>query len=549
MNKKITPYIYIVFFSFISTTIYGQETSAYQLKITSVFKLENSHISSIKYKQVFNSEKSLKKTKDSVLIILKEKGFYTITQDSLVIKQKQFTYFVNLGKKITSAVLKINPKDQPLLESFNFNIEKNYLTLKIAELKNTISLINDKFVNTGQSFSQVNLSNILISNSKLFATLNIKSSKKRRIDKIIVKGYPDFPKSFLKNYFNSSSHKTVNSRLIEELSDKTNQLDFIKEIKKPEILFSNDSTIVYLYIDKAKANYFDGLVNFNSENKKIKFRGYFDLHLNNTFNKGEEINIHWKNNGNNKQEFHLSSSIPYFFNTKISPSVSFNIYKHDSTYINTKASLAILYPLNNNLSIRFSTENESSQISNSIADIKNFKKTGLGLGFLYNSPKKDLFNIGFELFYKTRKTEETKSLYQIDINTLSILKFSKKISFFIKNTSKLTSSETNLDNELFRSGGMNSIRGFQENAILSNSYSFINSELQLNLKNNTSLFSIHDIGIFNINNHNKTLSSIGLGYRFKKRNNKFSLEYIIGSTTANNVVESSMISIKILTLF
>lgn len=549
MKKKITPYIYILFFSFIYSPIYGQKNTPFQLKITSVIEVENSHISSIKYKQEFNSEKNLKKTKDSVLTILKEKGFYTITQDSLTKKNKQYTYFINLGQKITFAVLTFNSKDRLLLESLNINIKKNYISLRIENLKNTLSLIMDELVNTGQSFSKVNLTNISILNSELTANLRINQSKKRTIDKIIVKGYPDFPESFLKHYFNMYPHRTVNSQLLEEISRKTSRLNFIEELKKPEILFSNDSTIIYLYIKKKKSNYFDGLVNFNSENKKIKFRGYFNLNLTNTFNKGEEININWKNNSNNKQEFYLSSKIPYLFTTKISTSLSFNIYKHDSTYINTKASIALLYPINNTLSLHFIAENESSQLSNNLISLEKFKKFGLGLGISYKSSKKDKLNFSLEVFHKTRKTAETKSLYQINMNTLSILKLSKKLSFFIKNSSTLTSNETNLDNELFRLGGMNSLRGFQENSILSNSYSFINSELRLHLKNNTSLFSIHDIGMFRIHKRNKTLSAIGLGYRFKKRNTKFSLEYIIGNPTGNNGMKSSMISINILTIF
>ena len=132
-----------------------------------------------------------------------------------------------------------------------------------------------------------------------------------------MKGYSDFPKSFLKHYLNLHSNKIANPKFITEVSRKINQLDFIKEKKKPEILFSKDSTILYLYINKTKTNYFDGLVNFNSENKKIKLRGYFDLNLKNAFNKGEEININWRNNGNSKQDFTLKSNIPYIFNTKI----------------------------------------------------------------------------------------------------------------------------------------------------------------------------------------------------------------------------------------
>lgn len=550
MNKKITPYIYTVFLSLLCLNIYGQKKNSYKLKISSSSKVENFHISTLKFNKEFGSKKNLIKTKDSIISILKEKGFYTLVEDSLVINNKHYTSFINLGKKTTIASLKIDPDDTQLLKTLGLNVKNNLISLKIKDLKNTLTQINTKLVNIGQSFSKVKLKNITISGSILTADLSINHSKKRTIDKIIIKGYSNFPKSFLKHYFNLHSNKIANPKFITEISRKTNQLDFIKEKKKPEILFSKDSTILYLYINKTKTNYFDGLVNFNSENKKIKLRGYFDLNLKNAFNKGEEININWRNNGNSKQDFTLKSKIPYTFNTKSSTTFSFNIYKHDSTYTNTRTNLAIHYPISNNLSTYFIVENETSQINNNSTNIKDFKKLGIGLGFKYNSFKKEKLNLNIELHHKIRETEKTTSLYQINIFSAATLKISKRINLYIKNTSKLTSKRTSLNNELFRSGGVNSIRGFQENSILSNSYTFINSELRLlNINNNTSFYSIHDIGLFDINKHNKTLTSLGIGYRFLRGNSKYNLEYIISNPTRDNTVKSSMISIKVLTLF
>jgi len=549
LKKKITPYIYIVFISLCYPSLYGQNSHSYQLEITSKIKKEHTYLSAIQYRRQFSNEKSLKKTKDSVFSILKERGYYTITQNNLIKKDNHFTYIINLGEKVTSAVLKTHSKDQPLLQSLNINTKHQFATIAIEDLKNTLSRIMNAEVNNGASFSTVNLSNISISKSVLTADLHINRSKKRAVDKITIKGYSTFPKSFLTHYFTIHPNSTVNSKLLEEISRKTNQLDFIEEVKRPEVLFSKDSTILYLYIKKKKSNYFDGLVNFNSENKKIKFRGYFNLSLTNTFNKGEEINIHWKNNGNNKQEFQLSSKIPYLLSTKLSTSFSFNIYKHDSTYINTNSRLAVEYPINKNLLLHLITLQESSQTNINQANLDKFKKFGIGLGLTYKTPKKENLELGIELLRQTRRTATNKTSYQLNLHSLSTVTLSKKLSFFIKNTTTITSFETNLDNELFRLGGMTSIRGFQENSILSNSYSFINSEFRLHLKNNTSIFSIHDIGLFRLNKHNNTLSAIGLGYRFKKRNNNFSLEYIIGNPTRNNATNSSMISIKMLTIF
>lgn len=549
MDKKITPYIYIVFFSFIASAIYGQKDNSYQLKISSVNKSENRYISLIKFNKEFTSKKSLIKIKDSIFTALKEKGFYTLVEDSLTIKNKQFASFVTLGEKITIASLKVNSIDLLLLKSLNLKVKNKRLILAVNNLKSTLSLINTKLVSNGHTFSKVKLSNASISNSIISATLHISRSKKRTINKIIVKGYPDFPESFLKHHFNIQSYKNVNSKLLEEISRKTNQLDFIQELKTPEILFSKDSTIIYLYLNKVKANYFDGLLNFNSENKKIKFRGYFDLNLKNTFNKGEEIHVNWKNNGNEKQEFNLKSSIPYIFNTKITPSISFNIYKHDSTYINTQASMSLHYPITNNINISFIAENETSKISNSLTDIENYQKLGLGIGLAYTSFNSHKFNFEMELLHKTRKTEETTSLYQLNINTSSIFSFSKKINFLLKNALKLTSNQTTLNNELFRSGGTNSIRGFQENTILSNSYTYVNSELRLNTKTDSYIYSIHDIGIFNIDSQNEILKSIGFGYHFTRGNSKIDINGTFNDLFGREYLANSIISIKIVTLF
>lgn len=546
LNKRTATYLYLILFCIISSFVYGQKRNPYQLKIISVIQSENLRISSIKHKQEFETEKGLKKTKDSVLSILKENGFYTISNDSIIIKKKQFTYYIDLGKKITLAVLKTKPKDKLLLESLNYQLKDNYIILKIENLKNTISLINNKLTNNGQSFSKVKLSNIIITDSNLSATLNINRSKIRTIDKIIIKGYSEFPKTFLNNYFNISSNRNVNSQLIEEISHKTNQLNFIKEIKKPEILFSNDSTIIYMYINKVKANYFDGLVNFNSENKKIKFRGYFDLNLKNTFNKGEEIKVNWRNNGGNRQELNLNSSIPYIFNTKISSSVSFNIYKHDSTYINTKTNFSASYSINNNFKTSFIAENEISKTSSNLNNLEDYKKFGLGIGVSY---KKNKSTIALKLFRKSRKIIISKSFYELTLKASTNLQLSKKISLLISNTSKLTSNKTSLNNELYRSGGTNSLRGFQENSILSNSYTYINSEFRLTTKRESFIYSIHDIGIFSIGNSNKIFNSIGLGYQFTRGNNKININGTYNGLFDKNPLGSSIISIKMLTLF
>ena len=135
MNKKITPYIYTLFLSLLSLNIYGQKKSSYKLKISSSSKIENSYISIFKFNKEFASKKNLLKTKDSIISALKEKGFYTLVEDSLVINNKHYTSFIDLGKKTTTAALKIDSDDTQFLKTLGLNVKNNLISLKIKDSK------------------------------------------------------------------------------------------------------------------------------------------------------------------------------------------------------------------------------------------------------------------------------------------------------------------------------------------------------------------------------------------------------------------------------
>jgi len=531
------------------TFSYGQKNSTYQLIIKSVLESENSYLSSLKYKKEFRTEKNLKKTKDSVLTILKENGFYTTTQDSLTKNKNQFTYFISLGEKISFAVLKINPRDRPLLESLNIKTKKNYVSLRIGDLKKTITLIMDELVNTGQSFSKVNLSNVSILNTELTAALHISRSTKRTIDKMIIKGYSDFPESFLKHHFNIKIHSTVNSKLLTEISHKTNQLGFADEIKSPEILFSNDSTIIYLYLKKKKSNYFDGLANFNSENKKIKFRGYFNLHLTNTFNHGEEININWNNNGNNKQEFNLKSSLPYIFNTKLHFQANFNLYRNDSTFTNTNVSLQSTHSLStySKLGLLYRSTTSTNLIELTNVTIQDFDKKEIGI--LFNYKNKYEFNFQTTFGTRTHNNERTNQL-QIEFNASTTYKTSATTALYLKNTTGILSSPNYFYNELYRIGGTNSIRGFDQQSIFASKYSYLNTEFRLFTKDSSYLYTIGDFGTYTNNAQNTTIFGIGIGYSISRKYTRTNISYSMGKSSNTKLnLNDAKLSIKTLILF
>ncbi len=550
LNKKFTPFIYILFFSFFVGTTYGQENSNYTLNIKSKDSIENNTIKNIVYKSAFNKKAALNYTKDSVLNILKEKGYYTLLVDSIHQRKKKHIYYVRLGTKINDVYIKVNPKDAKVLLALNLKTKNKFLILENKKLKPLLSSINKYLTENGQLFSKVKLINTNLKNQSLYTELQISYSKKRSINKTILNGYTDFPPAFISHYLKLNKKVAITESRIEEISKKINRLHFASEIKKPEILFSKDSTILYVYLKKKNANSFDGLINFSTENKKLNFRGYLDLNLVNIFNKGEEIKINWKNNSHNKQDVTLSTKVPYLFNSKISTQASFNIFRNDSTYTNTSSKILLSYPLNQFIDASFIFSTESSTVNSIANNISSFDKKMVGLGMFYDSQKKNEITINFNISYGSRHTNTKNKQLLLHLTSSGVIKTSNKTALFLRSISGFLFSDFYLNNELFREGGTNSIRGFNEQSIFASKFSYLNSELRLITKNNSYLYSIHDVGVFNLNENNSVLYSLGFGYNFIKNKNAIDISYTYGkSTTRTTAINASILSIKLITLF
>jgi hypothetical protein len=550
LNKKTTPYIYILFFSLFASKLYSQENNLYYLNIKSKDSLENNVVKKINYSRKFSKLNKLNKTKDSVLTILKEKGYYSLLTENINQQKKSYTFYLKLGVRINTTHVKVNSEDKKIFQALNLKIDTDYLILENEKLKPFLNSISNYLIENGQLFSKVRLINSKIKNQSLFTELQINRSKKRTINRIIINGYPDFPSAFTKHYLNLNNNKVLNENRIEEISKKINRLRFASEIKKPEILFSKDSTLLYIYIKKKKSNSFDGLINFSTENNKINFRGYLDLNLVNIFNSGEEIKINWRNSSNNKQDFTLETKIPYLFNSKISSDVSFSLFRNDSTYINTNSRISLSYPISKLTNISLLLTNESSRSNIATNNISSFDKKMIGIGINYNSQKNNQFNVDFSVSHGKRISNQENNQYLLNLNASSLLKTSDRTVLYIRNKSGLLFSDSYLENELFREGGANSIRGFNEQSISTSKYSYINSELRFLSKNKSYLYSVHDIGAFNLNAQNSILYSIGFGYNYIKNNNSINISYIYGnSTEVISFLSSSILSIKLLTLF
>ena len=87
-----------------------------------------------------------------------------------------------------------------------------------------------------------------------------------------------------------------------------------------------------------------------------------------------------------------------------------------------------------------------------------------------------------------------------------------------------------LQNELFAIGGYNSIRGFNEQSILTSKYSITNIEYHINIQSNTKIYSVTDVAWLkdSFTNNTTNLISVGLGYYFTNHKRTINISYVVG---------------------
>ena len=527
----------------------------WQLKINATDSISNEILSTISYRTVFTDDYQIKNELDTLLIQLEEKGVFTPILSFNKIIDKTHYYNFNTGHIHKDITLFFD--DKTLLKDFfkakNYAHNFNSITIPTNKTKQLLQLMVAYFENIGYSFIDVRLINLGIENNSLSANLKINFYKQRTIDKIIIVGYEKFPLSFIKHQTSLKIGAAFNQDKINSSYKMLHKFNFIQPIKEPEVLFTNDSTLIYLYLNKKKAHQFDGLIGFNNteNNSKLKLHGYLDIQLNNLFNKAEQFSVYWQNTTQKQTLFKLSTIIPYLWNSPISLDAHFDLHKQDSTYLTSGFSAGLGYQLNNHI-IKTSVQNYTSNLITTSTNLllNDFTKTLYGLAYFYELESGyPFFSTQFECAigaYTGHRKTTTENTQQQKATIL--LNYTWKINqrqfLFVQNQSAKMIGDNFLINELMLIGGTNTIRGFNEKQIYSSAYSIFNIEYRLLTSTNSYLYSITDYGTSKnkTNASNLKMLGLGLGYVFKVNSGFLNLNYSIGkfSNTSFNFNQSKV---------
>jgi len=550
MKKLIILFIFLFF-----QNSFGQKLF---LKVFGENDFQNKVIDSIGYRKSFaNAKGVLEET-----TLFSEKLMKVGYLEHQIIEYKKendstFLYLYNIGSKTNYIHIyigrEIEVRNWSVFESRN-----DTLKLPFSESEAFLNATLKRLEENGFSMAKVKLENIKNKKDYLIADLNVKKGQKRQLNDIVINGYDKFPDGHNKNLKMLYRDKIFNQENLEKLFKDVEQYRFVKQTKYPEILFTKDSTKVYVYLEKAKANNFDGFIGFsNNENKKVVFNGYLDLTLNNILNTGEKIALYWKSNGEDQKTFNLGVELPYLFKSPIGMKAQLNIFKQDSTFQNTQTAIDLGYYFNYNTRLYLGYQSaESSDINNlNTLTLSDFENQFITSTFEFAKFKHDDFLFpeisNYTLKIGTGKREsnfQNNSQFFGSLNLKHTIYLNDKNNINIKTQNFYLKSEEYIINELHRFGGINSIRGFNENSLQGNVFSSILTEYRYVLSPTIYIHSIIDYGYFQDKTTDIKGNLLGLGFGFGllTKNGLFNLVYANGSTNnqaiklSNSIVHISL---------
>ncbi len=500
--------------------------------------------------------------------------------------EKQALIYLHLGKPYKWGKLR------------NGNVETAFLTQigyreRLLDgkpiLSNEIFDIEERLLNyaenNGYPFARVWLDSLAVKNGEISAALMMKTGSVFVLDSIYTEGSAKINLRFLENYLDFRKNAVFSREKVLKVSKRLAELPYLTEKKRPTVSFIEIGTArLKLFLENKKASQWDFLVGVqptttvDGVNKfLITFNGKADFQ--NVLGRGERLFLNFENVRPESPRLNVKVTYPFILNLPFGFDGAFDLYKRDSTYIETRTNLGGQYMLGgadyvkvfwqnydaNNLVINklqvigakklpptldVTTNMFGLELQRQTLDYRFNPRRGL-LGVLRGSagirqvrPNNDILTLNdsnnpkFD-FSKLYDTVTLRSFqYRIDVKTDVFLPILKRATLKIGVTSGILLTPSPISqNEQYRLGGSRLMRGFDEESLFATRYVVGTLEYRLLIGRNSYLYTFGDAGY--IQNFTQTTRvsdtpiGFGAGITFETKVGLFGVSLAVGKQGAN----------------
>lgn len=529
-----------------------------------------------KYTSFLNLENDLKK----ITHYFKKNNYIFFSIDSLTHDSLDYTAHLFFGKPLLIYDITIKGLDDRELSE----IKQPKLPISLHETQVYIEQIISYLEENGYPFASASLQETIHDSNGTKVSIKVDKHNYIQWDSIILKGNAKLSKSFLYAYFNIKPDKPYKESAVSQIPHLIQSLSFVEELQPGSVSFAKDKAALYLYLDRRNTNQLDGFLGIipeNSNTKKILLTGNINLLLNNTMTLGERISLQWKNPDKLSQNLDITLLFPYLFHTRLGLNGDFHLLKQDTSYFQLEFSPGLQYNFkgNNYIKLHYQYKNsrliatehlkESYILPEHIdydMNLYGLEVTAQQLDYIFN-PRK-----GYSLLISTaignrnivKNNSISEHLYtNLKMNSLRLQAYTnaawyipikKRWTWLLQTQAAFMYSDNLFENELYKIGGMQSLRGFIEQSIYASSYCLIKTEIRFLFTKKSFLYAFYDAGWYEKKYKGSYTHDIpfgfGIGTAFDTKAGIFTLNYALGKQKNNPIqLKTGVINFGYITVF
>lgn len=491
------------------------------------------------------------------LLTYRNDGHLLADINSIVSTEDSLLYEVYLGEKYAFTFIDWKKFPQNFISLAGVRSRRNRYSPRA--LNKEISQILTYSGEIGYPFAAVKIDSAQFKDGLLGIQLLLDSGPKITYDSINVDGINQTKMSFLQNWLSIQPGLIYEQSRFAMIERRINDLNFLTLKSTPTVAFVNNQAKVSLELEEERVSTFDGVVGFlqNQGDDRLTITGIVDLELYNLFGTGQEIELHWQQQKEQSQSLDLGYAHPQLFKSVLGLKLDYNQLKEDTTFINRNFSLGLTLPWKaakvylyyTRSSGRILASELEEQLQPDIADF-NVDNYNINLTFGKFSGRIDdrgwLLDITTSIgdksilrnpvidddFYNSTDLRSTQyrfgSSLQWQVPIGEGFKLYQRVAF-----NKLINDQLFL-NDLYRFGGLNSQRGFNELEFFADQYALSNLELRWLWSQKSYLFAFYDQSIYQLTTNNTKQSDhplgLGLGLTLSTETGLFSLVYALGQS-------------------
>jgi outer membrane protein assembly factor BamA len=526
-------------------------------------------VDKINYRKYFNTKEAREKELQQTLFVVFDNAYLTAQYDSLIEDSTHLTAYLDLGAKYKWASLKHGNVDEGVLSQIGFR-EKLYNNKPVyfKDVKKVQQGLITYYENNGYPFASVKLDSIVINGPELSAVLKLTKNKLERIDSVLIQGNAKIAKVYLYNYLGVKPGGLYNESQLAKINTRLAELSFVRATRSANIVFTDRYNKLFLYLEKKRASQFDGIVGILPDNEtgKILFTGDIHLTLQNGLGRGELIDLNWRRLETQTQDMKMRLVYPFLLKSPLGIDYNFKLYKRDTTFLEVNQNIGVQYLLiggnyfkvfyNNKVSSLLSTK--GLEFATTLPPNIDISTNLYGIGFKFEkldyrlNPRKGFYtqvnaSAGTKSIKKNVKLNPAaydglklnSTLYTADFDGSLFIPVFARMTIKLGMQAAFLQGETTFQNELFRIGGLKSLRGFDEESIYASSFSIVKLEYRYILEQNSYMYVFGD-GAWYENKSVKdyvrdTPYGFGAGISFQTKAGIFSISYAFGSQFNNPI--------------